>query len=179
MSKRPLDSDEDSVCAKKPRQNTELESMKMQLDALLKSAAEHHEETRITAVDRAFDLEEETKSAKKEWADKETELANLTADYTNATQYLETFESSQTVKMLTKVEDYEDDGVIKVDTLKKDSQQVFETLVKLKTLKQNLKEQQQALEEQVDAASIFFNKIANKYVDAEKEVQKITNLIEA
>ena len=167
MSKRPLDYDENceaeyDIRAKKPRQNNELESMKMQLDALLKSAAEHHEETRITAVDRAFDLEEETKIAKKELEDKEMELANLTADYTNATQYLETFESSQTVKMLTKIEDYEDDGVIKVDTLKKDSQQVFETLVKLKTLKQNLKEQQQALREQVGQASRSKNRRTRK-----------------
>jgi chromosome segregation ATPase len=177
MSKRPAE-DQPETPTKKQRTNDDLESMKAQLDDLLKNAAEHHEETRIAAVDRAYDLEEELKTTQSSMYNINAQLNQVASDHADASRYLETFESSQTMKMMTKVGDYNAEGSIQIRTLKEDNQKIMETLVKLKGMKQTLFTKQQSLEFDLKALHESVQQIEQQYVNAEKEVLVITNLNE-
>jgi uncharacterized phage infection (PIP) family protein YhgE len=176
MLKRPAEDLADTPI-KKQRQNDDLESMKTQLDTLLKNAAEHHEERRIAAVDRAFDLEEDLKSAQTAADTINDELNQVSSDHINASQYLEAFVSSQTMKMLSKVDDISQDKV-QLTQLKDDNEKIMGTLSKLKAMGQTLKEKQSSLEEELNTLQDNVQQIQDQYENAEKEVVVITNLNE-
>jgi hypothetical protein len=176
MLKRPAE-DQPETPPKKQRTNDDLESMKNQLDALLKNAAEHHEDRRLLAVDRAFDLEEELKSAQMTADTANDELNKVSSDHINASLYLEAFESSKTMKMLSKVDDISQENV-KLTQLKDDNEKIRETLIKLKAMVQMLKEKQSSLEEDLKQQQENVQRLQEEHAAAEKEVEVITELNE-
>ena len=176
MLKRPAE-DQPETPAKKQRTNDNLESMKNQLDALLKNAAEHHEDRRLAAVDRAFDLEEELKSAQITVDIANDELNQVSSDHINASLYLEAFESSQTMKMLSKVDDISQENV-KLTQLRDDNEKIRETLIKLKAMAQTLKEKQSSWEEDLKQQQENVQRLQEEHAVAEKEVEVITELNE-
>lgn len=176
MLKRPAE-DQPETPAKKQRTNDDLESMKAQLDALLKNAADHHEDRRLAAVDRAFDLEEDLKSAQTTTDATNDELNQVSSDHNNASQYLEAFESSQTMKMLSKVDGIPQENV-QLTQLKDDNEKIRETLIKLKAMAQTLKEKQSSLEEDLKQQQENVQRLQEEHAAAEKEVEVITELNE-
>ena len=174
MSKRPLE-DPQKTPPKRARRNEELEAMKAQLDSLLATAAEHHEETRISAVDEAYDLEEQLKGMQQERDEARTKLAEVTIDFETASKYVHDFQASQTANMLTKAAECTLDHVKVLHT---DNTKIMQTLDKLKTFKQTMKTQQDAVSATLQELEGKCTALTSKFEAAEQRVEEITNLNE-
>lgn len=175
MSKRPVDEDSEQSPAKKARKNAELESMKAQLDQMLAAAAEHHEETRISAVDEAYDLEEQLKGMAEERDEVQTKLAEVTIDFETAAKYLQDFQASQTAQMLQKAAECK---LEHVKVLQTDNTKITETLEKLKTFKQTMKTKQDNVSATLQELEEKVGNLRAKFEAAEQRVEEITNLNE-
>ena len=175
MSKRSVDENSEQSPAKKIRKNEELETMKAQLDAMFAAAAEHHEETRIHAVDEAYDLEEQLKGIQQERDDVQTTLSEVTADFENASKYLEDFQASQTAQMLQKAAECK---LEHVKVLQSDNTKIMETLEKLKTFKKTMKIKQDNVSATLHKLEEKVGDLTAKFEAAEQRVEEITNLNE-
>lgn len=174
MLKRPLETSAE-VSHKKARKNDELEAMKAQLDSLMAAAAEHHEETRITAVDEAYDLEEQLKGMQQERDEVQTKLAEVTVDFETATKYLQDFEASQTAQMLKRAAECK---LEHVKVLQTDNAKIKETLEKLNTFKQAMKTKKDSVSANLQELEGKVDKLLAKFEAAEQRVEEITNLNE-
>ena len=105
------------------------------------------------------------------------ELNKVSSDHINASLYLEAFESSKTMKMLSKVDDISQENV-KLTQLKDDNEKIRETLIKLKAMVQMLKEKQSSLEEDLKQQQENVQRLQEEHAAAEKEVEVITELNE-
>lgn len=175
MSKRPVDENSEQSPAKKARKNDELEAMKAQLDSLMAAAAEHHEETRIIAVDEAYDLEEQLKGMAEERDEVQSKLAQVTIDFETAAKYLQDFQASQTAQMLQKAAECK---LEHVKVLKADNTKIAETLEKLKTFKQTMKTKQDEVSATLQELKTKVDDLRAKFEAAEQRVEEITNLNE-
>lgn len=175
MSKRPLEETPLDQTHKKPRKNDELEAMKAQLEAMLASAAEHHEEMRISVVDEAYDMEEQLKGMTEVRDELKTTLAEVTVDFETAAEYLQHFEASQTAQMLQKAAEskLEHVKVLQIDKIK-----ITKTLEKLKTFKQTMKTKQDEVATRVQELENKCKELTSKFEAAEQLVEEITNLNE-
>lgn len=175
MLKRPLEETALDQPHKKPRKNDELEAMKAQLDAMLASAAEHHEETRILVVDEAYDIEEQLKGMTEERDDVQNKLAEVTIDFETSTKYLQDFQANQTAQMLQKAAESK---LEYVKILQTDNTTITKTLEKLKTFKQTMKTKQDEVSSTLQELEGKLVDLASKFEAAEQRVEEITNLNE-
>lgn len=175
MSKRPLEETALGQTHKKPRKNDELEAMKAKLDAMLAAAAEHQEEARISAVDEAYDLEEQLKGMQQECDEVQTKLAEVTIDFETAAKYLKDFRESQTAQMLQKAAECK---LEHVKVLQTDNTKIKETLEKLKTFKQSMKTKQDEVSATLQKLRGKCKELTSKFEAAEQRVEEITNLNE-
>lgn len=175
MSKRPVDENSEQTPAKKARKNDELESMKAQLDAMFAAAAEHHEETRITAVDEAYDIEEQLNGMQQERDEVQTTLSEVTADFEAAAKYLKDFQASQTAHMLQKAVECK---LEHIKVLQTDNTKITATLEKLKTFKQTMKTKQDEMSATLQELEEKVGNLRAKFKAAEQRVEEITNLNE-
>jgi len=175
MSKRPLEETALGHPHKKSRKNDELEAMKAQLDAMLASAAEHHEETRISAVDEAYDLEEQLKGMQQERDEVQTKLAEVTIDFETSAKYLQDFQASHTAQMLQKAVKCK---LEHVKVLQTDNTKITETLQKLKTFKQTMKTKKDKVSATLQELGAKLVDLASNFEAAEQRLEEITNLNE-
>jgi hypothetical protein len=175
MSKRPSSEiskeSNKKLCTFSP--NTELESLKKELDSLLNKANDHHEEVRISAVDIAFDLEEKLKELEEAKQKASDELKQVSINLEVSTKYIQDLETNNAMQMLMKVSN---SSITNIDTLKKDSKKAESTLIKLRSFKQTYKEKQAMCKDNLDRTEIECAKLKDKYNAAEHYVETITNL---
>ena len=169
MSKRPLDTNDESV-SKKVRVNPELEAMKATLESLMKTADEHHEEARIAAIDTASELEEQWIEANATKDKTETEYDAVSSEYDTAVVYLENFENSATVQMLKKASENKT-----VDTLVEDHEKINDTLTKMRNLQARLLASKTELHKTLQEQIGNVNTLKSKLTAAESKVDIITS----
>lgn len=169
MAKRPREDDTESV-SKKLRVNPELEAMKATLDNLLESANEHHEEARIAAIDTASELEEQWAEATSTRDKTKAEHDAVHGELDTASQYLDTFENSATVKMLKKASENKTVG-----TLVQDHETIRDALTKVENLKSRLQttlaELKVSLQKETETAAA----LKEKLTAAEAKVETISS----
>lgn len=175
MSKRPLEKTALGPNKKPCHKNDELEAMKAQLDAMLAAADEHQEEARISAVDEAYDLEEQLKGMQQERDELVAKLAEVTIDFETAAKYLQDFQKSQTAAMLRKAVECK---LEQVKVLQTDRHKFYETLEKLKTFKQSMKTKQDEVSATLQKLRGKCKDLTLKFEAAEQRVEEITNLNE-
>ena len=172
MLKRPLEDTDGGSPAKKKCTMSLLDSMKSDLEKLLKNAEEHHENARLEAVDAAFDLEEELKSAQKRKEDTEKELAETDEQLDKVTQYLDTFENSSAVKMLKKAAECS----VELAQLNQDYSQVKEKLEAFRSMRSTLVEKCDTLKHTLSEHSSKCDELTKKHTSAEEKADTISSL---
>lgn len=173
MSKRPLETSEDTDPAKKTRVSTPLDDIKTKLDQLLKQASEHHEEARLTAVDSAFELEESWKDAENEKQTKEIEIAELTKQKDAYVAYEAKIKESPLVKMLQNVSESDAGGIEK---LTEDHTKLTESLKQLKMLQVSLLEKIDCYKKELEGHTRKCQDLKHKHEEAEAHAEKIAGL---
>lgn len=177
MSKRSLEDEEaeQTVPAKKLRYGDKLNTMKANIDNLLKQAVDEHEQARITAIDKAAMSEEVWFAACSKTKRDELELKSLTGEYEMACTYISEFEKSTTVKMLNKASGCELDSI---QSLSKKHDVLKSTLVQLETMKTDLELEKNTAHMQASCSKTEDEKMFRQFQKAEADVEIITELLE-
>lgn len=174
MLKRPMEDDTQVVENKKARTDS-LDELKMNLEALLKEASEHHEEVRIQAVDSAYDLEESLKDAMSTKDSYSEEHSQLTQKYEKAKTYLDTFENSPSVKMLQKASSSDMTGLEK---LSQDHQKITEALNHLRKVLETTSTQLDACKVKLENQEKICERLKTDHETAEARAEQISRLNE-
>ena len=172
MSKRPLDSDDKPVNAKKTRVSTPLDNIKAKMDQIFKQAAEHHEEARISAVDSAYELEEMWKEAEEKKNATEVELKALAVRQKTAENYLETFESNPSIKMLEKASKSDIQGL---DKLTQDRKELIETLQWLRDVLESTSSDFEKCTQKLKTEQQVCKDLSTRHSTAETKAELIAN----
>jgi len=172
MLKRPSDH-LSSPNAKKQRCGDKLDSMKATLEKMMQQATEEHEQARIAAIDNAAELEEKWQSARGKRDIDANELESLTNEHEKACQYFEQFETSSALKMLNKASNCEIEAI---QPLSKHREQIEKTLDLLKTLRDDLETQKNAMVKQLECSEKDDFETYGKFKQAETNVEVITDL---
>tara|TARA_B110000003_G_C16416664_1_gene444487 strand:- start:102 stop:548 length:447 start_codon:yes stop_codon:yes gene_type:complete len=146
--------------------------MKSDLEKILKDAEEHHERVRLEAVDSAFDLEEEVKTAQQNRDNTEKDLCERDRELDKVTEYLGMFEKSPAVKMLEKASA----SGLDLKQLQQDHAKVKETLDKLRGIQSDLVKQCDALKAKSAVQDGALKDLTVKYKAAEANADSITEL---
>jgi len=172
MSKRPLDSDDNPDNVKKTRVSTPLDAIKAKMDQIFKQSAEHHEEARISAVDSAYELEESWKEAEEKKNATEVELKALAARQKTAENYLETFESNPSIKMLEKASKSDIRGL---DKLTQDHKELIETLQLLRDVLESTSSEFDMCTQKLKTKQQVCKDLSTRHRVAEAKAESIAN----
>jgi|TARA_B100000767_G_scaffold254792_1_gene260475 hypothetical protein len=170
MSKRPL---EDASTS--PAKKLCLEDLKSNLNALLEQAAEHHEEARLFAVDRAFELEESWNDAEDNRKAMTATLKELQTKCQACEEYEKKISESPVAMMLSKVSETDVHGI---DTLSDDQKKLDASLKQLQTLYEATLQQKSDTESTLQKQTILCENFKKKHEEAEAKAEKITKLNE-
>jgi hypothetical protein len=172
MLKRPSD-DLSSPSAKKQRCGDKLNSMKTFLEKMMQQATEEHEQARIAAIDNAAELEEKWQTAHNKHSNDVKEFETLKQEYETACTYFGQFETSSALKMLNKASTCELESI---QLLSKHREQIDETLNQLKTLRDELETQKNAMVKELELSAKEDKETYEKFKQAETNVEVITDL---
>lgn len=169
--KRPND---DSIAAPVAKR-AKLNDLKSQLETLMKAASERHEDIRIAAVDKAYDLEVRLRDTTEKHETTEKELTEVTENLNDATESLKTFRESDTMKMLKAANACTLDDV---KPLSNKYQAINDILNQLVDMEKSLSQRRDALQQDKDDLSGEISDLKTKYETAESHVNVITELNE-
>ena len=183
MSKRPLESDDTTTIPKKLRSEDiltesdtkELDDIKSHIDALLKTASEHHEEVRLEAVDSAYDIEESLKEAEQKMENLESMAQKWAAKCEKAQSYIKSFEESPIAKMLQKASESDVEGI---DKLSEDAKKMAAAMEKLASALEQNNRERVACTEKLTQIKETCERLRKDHELAEKRAEGITLLNE-
>jgi chromosome segregation ATPase len=170
--KRPLEGVE---IGENVAKRAKLNDLKSQLETLMKTAAEKHENIRIDAVDKAYDLEVKLRETKEKHQTKQKELDEVSTQLEDATSSLETFQQSDTMKMLKAANEC---TLTNVQPLVKEYQAINDILEQLVNMEKTLIARRDELQQNVTDLNEKANDLQTKYDTAESHVTTITELNE-
>lgn len=172
--KRALESPESAPTSPK-KACTELDALKSQIEALMQAAVEKHEDIRIAAVDHAYDAEVQLREKKAEKAALTEKLETARASESTASQYLDTFKNTKTLKML---EAAENCTLERVRALSEPTRKLQETLRQLEEMHARMSAERQQLEEALSAKEKECTDWEQQHASAEAEADTIAKLNE-
>lgn len=175
MSKRPFDEGSEPAPKKARASADSLQSIKSQLDSMLKAAKDHHEEVRLAAVDHAYEKEERWKEASAQKDDLKEELNTTSEDLSTAETYVSEFEASPAVKMLEKASAC---GLERAQVLMEDHEKITDTLTKLRHMRDTLTSQQESLSQKYTEACAQCEDLKKTFDHAESTAEIISGLNE-
>lgn len=153
-----------------------LNDLKSQLETLMKAASESHEDIRISAVDKAYELEVQLRETKTKHETTEKELSDVIENLNDASESLKTFQESDTMKMLKAANacTLED-----VEPLSKKYQAITDILNQLVAMEKSLSQRRDVLQQDKDDLAGQITDLQTKYENAESRVNVITELNES
>ena len=150
-----------------------LNDLKSQMETLMKAASERHEDIRIAAVDKAYNLEVELRETKTKHEATQKELAEVTDNFNDASTSLKTFQESDTVKMLKAANAC---TLADVQPLSKEYQALNDLLNQLVGMEKSFGARRDVLQRDTDDLSEKISDLQTKYETAESRVIVITEL---